>query len=92
MEATVNVKAALVTSLNARRGVSAGTTWGEFQAAMRDLGVRDRDTLSSIEYGVAAKGSGLIVRDDDDDGGNFDSTARGIGDPMQLETKNRLSD
>ena len=63
--ATENLEAALVYSLNARRGVPAGTTWGDFQAAMRQLGVQDGDYLSSVEYGIAQTGTGLLVREDD---------------------------
>lgn len=52
------------------RGVAkpAGTTWGDFQGAMRDLGVKDSDPLSSIEHGVAAMGSGYLVKEDHGDG------------------------
>jgi hypothetical protein len=56
-------------SLAARTGVSAGTTWGSFKWAMAVLGVRDDDTLASIDYGTARLGgNGTIVREDADDG------------------------
>ena len=68
MSATANIEAALVFSLNARRGVPVGRTWGDFQAAMTQLGVKDTDELSSIEVGIARTGTGLLIREDDDHG------------------------
>lgn len=56
-------------SLAARTGVQAGVTWGSFKWAMAQLGVRDTDTLASIEYGCSQfGGNGVIVRDDAADG------------------------
>lgn len=55
-------------SLNLRNGVPAGLTWGDFQAAMKLLGVKDTDRLASVEYGCGQFGSGCITRDDANDG------------------------
>lgn len=55
-------------SVNARQGVAAGSTFGEFLAACRRMGIRDEDKLASIEFGVSAYGNGWITRDDDIDG------------------------
>ena len=51
-----------------QRTAYVGRTWGEFKRAVAQLCVTDDDVLSSIEYGIAATGSGYIVRDDDADG------------------------
>lgn len=52
-------------SLTARTGVAAGLTWGDFKAAMAQLGVQDSDPLASIDYGCSRLGgNGVIVRDD----------------------------
>ena len=63
-----DLEVALVYSLNARRGVPAGRTWRDFQTAMAQLGVQDSDEISSIEYGVAQDGTGLLIREAERDG------------------------
>ncbi len=60
------ILADLEKSLRARTGVPAGLTWGDFQHAMRLLGVKDSDTLSSIEFGISQYGTDHIVREDHD--------------------------
>lgn len=55
-------------SLHARLGVEAGTTWGQFKAAMDRLYVRDEDVLSMVEFGISQAGNGRLVREDDDHG------------------------
>lgn len=45
----------------------AGLTWGQFQQAMRELGIQDGDRVASIEYGIRF-GSGHLVREDAADG------------------------
>ena len=68
MHPTTNqtIRADLERSLKARGGVPAGMTWGSFQAAMEQLGVKADDYIGSIEYGVAMSGTGYLVRSDDD--------------------------
>lgn len=62
------VRARVAASLRAQRGVPAGTTWGDFVAAMAALGVAQGDTISSLEYGISQVGSGRLVLDRDDSG------------------------
>lgn len=62
----------LQASLAARRGVSAGTTVGEFKQALAQLGVTDDMDLASIEYGVARFGNGCLVVDVDPDGNGIE--------------------
>lgn len=69
------LEAALVYSINARRGVPAGQTWGDFQIAMSQLGVRDSDVIGSIEYGIGIFNTGLLVRDDE--GGQIEIREKG---------------
>mgnify|MGYP001606329850 FL=1 len=64
----MTLREALVMSLNARRGVYAGQTWGDFQAAMLQLGMKDSDQLASIEYGIVQMGAGRLMRDDTEEG------------------------
>lgn len=45
-----------------------GHTWAEFKAAVDALGVKDSDTLGSIEYGVSKFGVGFITKDVDEIG------------------------
>lgn len=52
-------------SMNARRGVPAGTTFGDLIAAARALGVTDSTPLASIEYGVSRYGNGRLTIDRD---------------------------
>lgn len=54
-------------TLNRQRGVPCGLTWGDFQAAMRLLGIRDDDRIASIDYGCGT-GTGRLLRDDATDG------------------------
>lgn len=54
-------------TLNRQRGVPAGLTWGEFQAAMKLLGVKDDERIASIDYGNC-NGTGRLMRDDAPDG------------------------
>ena len=50
------------------RGVAkpAGTTVGDFIAAIYALGFKDTDPLGSIEYGIKAYATGHVMRQDDD--------------------------
>lgn len=50
------------------RGQDAGTTWGDFKAAMQRLGVSDSAPLGGIEFGMGQSGSGRIVADEEDGG------------------------
>lgn len=52
----------------ARRVAYANQTFGDFVAAAKELGVKDSDVLSSIEFGVSQYGSGLLQADRDDSG------------------------
>lgn len=54
-------------TINRQRGVPCGLTWGEFQAAMKLLGVQDSDRLASIDYGCGT-GTGRLLREDAGDG------------------------
>src|ERR1051325_11090966 len=49
-------------------GVYAGTTWGEFKAAVESLGIRDDYELVGIEHGMAQTGTGRIYAEGDADG------------------------
>lgn len=42
------------------RIVDAGFTVGDFLKALRELGIRDSDLLTSIEYGIAQAGTGEL--------------------------------
>lgn len=64
------IREALIVSLNARRGVPAGQTVGDFIAALYQLGLSDSDPLSSVEYGIAQGGMGLLIREQDEHGNN----------------------
>jgi hypothetical protein len=48
--------------------VGVGHTVGHFIEALRRLGLRDEDTLASIEYGTSQMGHGRIVAEFNDDG------------------------
>lgn len=56
----------LADRLKSRTGVDAGTTWAEFVEAVERLGVRPEDNIASIEWGIAATGSGLLTVDEDE--------------------------
>jgi hypothetical protein len=59
----------LARSLEARlNGTEAGSTFGDFILACRQLGIRDSDPLGSIEYGIAQIGTGRVITDRDEFG------------------------
>ena len=65
---TTDIGADLGKVLLLRRPQSAGFTVGDFFTALRRLGIRDTDELSSIEYGVGQMGNGCISADVDEHG------------------------
>ena len=50
-------------SLAARQGVPVGSTFGDFIAACRALGIRDDMLLASCEFGIAQTGNGYLTVD-----------------------------
>lgn len=56
-------------SLVRAEGVPFGLTWGDFQAAMKLLGVKSTDRIASIEIGCSqTRATGRIHRTDAPDG------------------------
>jgi hypothetical protein len=55
-------------SLAMRCGFVAGSTWGDFKAAMARAGITDDMPLASIEYGIRRQSTGRITVDVDEGG------------------------
>lgn len=51
-----------------RRGLDAGSTWGDFKRAVERLGIADDTPLASIEYGCSQFPTGRLCVELDDHG------------------------
>lgn len=69
VKAALDIANAIRAAVEGRTLTYVGHTWGSFKAAVEQLGVRDNDTLASIEVGVRAYPTGWIHKDLDEDGG-----------------------
>lgn len=73
MHVTTNIAADCrkVLRLRTPQFVGCAPTLGEFIEALRRLGLRDDDVISSIEFGVSAAGSASVMADTNEHG-HFD--------------------